>query len=143
MGSRRRTGAGGTALEHRLQHHPGRAPRPARVGAAARRLGPTLEFEALLRVFASDSAGADDLRRLLEGVRTEMAAWQTFGNALGREIGTSGGPFPSRVHVNALVHRFLSYYVTAVHQWAEWALDEVKQWETTNPMKPSSGADVR
>jgi hypothetical protein len=69
----------------------------------------------------------------LDAIRIEMEAWQDLGAALGQEIGMTGGPFPSRTHVNALVHRFLSHYIGAVHAWAVWALDEVKRWETTDP----------
>ena len=94
---------------------------------------PELQFEALLRVFAADHGGADDLRRVLETVRDQMEEWQRFGTALSLDIATSGGPFPSRTHINALVHRFLSHYVEAMRGWAIWALEETANWETTAP----------
>jgi PadR family transcriptional regulator, regulatory protein AphA len=95
--------------------------------------GPVLEFEALLRIFAADAAGVDDLRAVLESVRDEMEAARAFGDALGAELAETGGPFPDRVHINALVHRFMSLYVDAVHQWALWALDEIGDWSDTGP----------
>jgi len=95
--------------------------------------GPVLEFEAMLRVFVADCADVDSLRRTLDAVRTETETWQEFGTALGEEIASNGGPFPQRAHVNALLHRFLSLYVDAVHRWAEWALDEVAGWKDTAP----------
>ncbi len=94
---------------------------------------PELQFEAMLRVFASDHGSAGDLRRVLENVGDQMDEWQRFGTALGLEIGTSGGPFPSRTHINALIHRFLCYYSEAMRSWALWALEEIAEWESTAP----------
>jgi PadR family transcriptional regulator, regulatory protein AphA len=95
--------------------------------------GPVLEFEALLRVFVADCADVQSLRRVLESVQAETEEWQRFGTALGVGIVETGGPFPHRTHINALIHRFLCIYVDAVHRWAEWALDEVEDWSTTAP----------
>lgn len=95
--------------------------------------GPVLEFEAMLRVFAADRADVESLRRTLDAVRAETESWQEFGTALGDELATTGGPFPERAHINALMHRFLCLYVDAVHRWAEWALDEVAGWTDTAP----------
>ena len=94
---------------------------------------PVLEFEALLRVFAAQMVGADDLRRILDSVRREMEAWEAFGEGQGEEIATTGGPFPDRTHVIMLVHGFMDLYVDAVHRWALWALEEVRGWTDTAP----------
>ena len=94
---------------------------------------PALEFEALLRVFAADNVGVVELRRILESVRDQMEAARAFGERLGTEIATTGGPFPERTHINALVHRFLSMYVDSVGLWAAWALEEVGTWTDTAP----------
>ena len=113
------TAAGRRALE-RWVRQPGAA-------------GPVLEFEAMLRVFVADRADVDALRRTLIAVREQAGAWQEFGTALGEENSTTGGPFPDRAHVNAQMHRFMSFYDDAVHRWAEWALDEVAEWSDTAP----------
>jgi DNA-binding PadR family transcriptional regulator len=94
---------------------------------------PVLEFEALLRVFAADSVGADELLRVIESVRAEMEGWQAFFNALGEDVATTGGPFPRRIHINALTYRFMSLYSNAVHEWAVWASNEVGDWADTAP----------
>ena len=106
--------------------------------------GPVIEFEAMLRVFVADCASVESLRHTLEAVRAETEAWQQFGTALGTENATTGGPFPQRVHVNALVHRFICLYVDAVQRWAEWASREVAGWTDTapDPAKLQRGREI-
>ena len=94
---------------------------------------PVLEFEAIVRVLSAQCVDADDLRRILESVRDRMEEWVDFGERQGREIATTGGPFPDRTHIIALVHGFMDLYVDAVHRWALWALDEVDDWRDTAP----------
>ena len=106
--------------------------------------GPVLEFEAMLRVFVADRADVEALRRTLTAVREQAEAWQEFGTALGAENATTGGPFPDRAHVNALMHRFMCFYVDAVHRWAEWAIEEVAGWSDTaaTPAKLRRGREI-
>jgi len=94
---------------------------------------PTLEFEAIVRVLAAQCATVDDLRKLLQAVRERMEQLIAFGEHQGAEIATSGGPFPDRTHIIALVHGFMDMYVDAVHRWSLWALDEVSRWKDTAP----------
>jgi PadR family transcriptional regulator, regulatory protein AphA len=96
-------------------------------GAAA----PTLEFEALLRVLSAQSVEVEDLRRTLQAVHDHMQSIVEFGERQGAEIATTGGPFPDRTHIIALVHGFMDVYVDAVQRWAAWALDEVSGWQNT------------
>ncbi|MHB8465645.1 MAG: PadR family transcriptional regulator [Acidimicrobiales bacterium] len=93
--------------------------------------GPTLEFEALLRVLSAQCVGVQDLRRTLESVRKHMDGMVEFGERQGAEIATTGGPFPDRIHIVALVHGFMDIYVDAVRRWAVWALAEVTDWQDT------------
>ena len=95
--------------------------------------GPVLEFEAIVRVLSAQHVGADDLRHLLESVRDHMQELVDFGEQQGAEIATTGGPFPDRTHIIALVHGFMDLYVDAVHRWTVWALDEVGTWDDTAP----------
>lgn len=95
--------------------------------------GPTLEFEAVLRVLSAQCVDVDDLVRTLEAVRDHMEAMVAFGERQGAEIAATGGPFPDRMHIVALVHGFMDVYVDAVHRWAAWALDEVRGWDDTTP----------
>jgi PadR family transcriptional regulator AphA len=101
--------------------------------------GPTLEFEALLRVLSAQCVTVEDLRRTLESVREGMQEMVEFGERQGAEIATTGGPFPDRVHIVALVHGFMDIYVDAVRRWAVWALDEVSGWQDTAPDEAKLG----
>jgi PadR family transcriptional regulator AphA len=93
--------------------------------------GPVLEFEALVRVLTAQCVETDDLRRILESVRDHAAMMIEFGERQGAEIATTGGPYPERTHIIALVHGFMDIYVDALHRWALWALSEIEGWETT------------
>ncbi len=95
--------------------------------------GPTLEFEALLRVLSAQCVTVEDLRRTLESVRGHMEEMVEFGERQGAEIAITGGPFPDRIHIVALVHGFMDIYVDAVRRWAVWALNEVGGWQDTAP----------
>ena len=95
--------------------------------------GPILEFEAIVRVLASQCVEVEDLRKLLESVRDRMEEFVEFGQRQGAEIATTGGPFPDRTHIIALVHGFMDIYVDAVHRWSLWALAEVGRWRDTAP----------
>jgi hypothetical protein len=84
-------------------------------------------------VLSAQCVEVDDLRRTLEAVRDHMQSMVEFGERQGAEIATTGGPFPDRTHIIALVHGFMDIYVDAVHRWAVWALDEVSGWHDTAP----------
>ena len=90
---------------------------------------PYLEFEALVQVFAAEHGTPETLRATLCAVEREMESWQRFAAVLGDEIAQSGGQFPERVHVNALVYRFLWEFTEAVRRWAIWADAEVAGWQ--------------
>jgi hypothetical protein len=75
------------------------------------------------------AGNAVDLRGILRAVEQEMDQWQAFGAALGTEANLTGSPFPERLHINALVHRFMWEYSEAVRTWAIWAQNEVSRWE--------------
>jgi PadR family transcriptional regulator, regulatory protein AphA len=94
---------------------------------------PVLEFEALVRVLSAQCVDVDDLRRTLEAVRDDTQKSVDFGERQGVEIATTGGPFPDRTHIIALVHCFMYLHFDAVHRWADWALDQIEQWDDTAP----------
>jgi hypothetical protein len=75
--------------------------------------GPTLEFEAQLRVLSDQCVEVGDLRRTLEAARDHMQAMVEFGERQGAEIATTAGPFRDRTHIIALVHGFMDIYVDA------------------------------
>lgn len=95
--------------------------------------GPVLEFEAMVRVLSAQCADVEDLRSVLEAVRDHSQEMADFGERQGIEIATTGGPFPDRTHIIALVHCFMDVYVDAVHRWSLWALEQVQDWDDTQP----------
>ena len=94
---------------------------------------PILEFEAILRVLSAQVVDVEDLRGILETVRDRAREMIVFGERQGEEIATTGGPFPDRTHIIALVQGFMDLYVDALHRWASWALEEIRDWDDTGP----------
>ena len=94
---------------------------------------PMLEFEALVRVLSAQCVDVEDLRRTLESVRDHVQESVEFGERQGTEIASTGGPFPDRTHIIALVHGFMYLHFDAVHRWTRWALDEIERWDDTAP----------
>jgi len=100
-------------------------------GRAPGEATPVLEFEAILRVLSAQCVDVDDLRRTIESVRDGILESVAFGERQGVEIATTGGPFPDRTHIIALVHGFMYLHFDAVHRWTTWALGEIDRWDTT------------
>jgi PadR family transcriptional regulator, regulatory protein AphA len=91
---------------------------------------PVLEFEALVRVLFADQGSTDQLQHTLLEVEDQVRWMQRQGAAIGREYVTSGGgPFPERLHANALIFELLWRYTEALREWAEWAAAEVARWD--------------
>jgi DNA-binding PadR family transcriptional regulator len=94
---------------------------------------PALEFEALVRVYLADQGSQQDLQRTLRRAHQQALEMQEFGGAIAHEFVPRGGPFPERLHVNALIFDFMWRYTEAIRTWAEWALAEVETWDSTAP----------
>jgi DNA-binding PadR family transcriptional regulator len=99
---------------------------------------PQFQSEALLRTTFADAGTKDALLKTLRALRTE-------GETLRRQLGTqaadylaTGGPFPDRLHIIALVGRFLSEYAQLLESWATWAEDQVDTWPSTGPANAAS-----
>lgn len=94
---------------------------------------PQLESEAVLRATFADAGSKDALLGTLRKLRAD-------GAALGQQLAdqaegyvSTGGPFPGRLHLIALVGRFLSDYAELLAGWAAWAEDTVAGWPATGP----------
>ncbi|HEY7606175.1 MAG TPA: PadR family transcriptional regulator, partial [Actinomycetes bacterium] len=80
--------------------------------------GPSLEFEALLKVFLADQGDKQALLANLRGIRTWAEEEHRRGIQLVRDYLQTGGPFPDRLHLIALIVRFLGFeWAAAVHRW--------------------------
>jgi DNA-binding PadR family transcriptional regulator len=93
--------------------------------------GPVLEFERMLQVYHADNGSKADLLRTIRLIGAEAALRLHLGTSLAREYLEGRGPFPRRLHVQALVFGFLWRYFHALVKWAEWAEHEVDGWPDT------------
>ena len=94
---------------------------------------PQMESEAVLRATFADAGSKDALLRALRSLRAQ-------GETLRLQLGdqalhylATGGPFPERLHLIALIGRFLSDYAELLEGWAAWAEDTVSDWPATGP----------
>jgi len=100
--------------------------------------GPSLEFEALLKVFLADHGDKQALLANLRGIRAWAEDEHRRGTQLVRDYLQTGGPFPDRLHIIALMVRFLgSEWGAAVHRWATWAEQEVLGWPQVQDVEPN------
>jgi PadR family transcriptional regulator AphA len=93
--------------------------------------GPILEFEALTQIAFADLGTREQLLRTLRAVHADTAARRSAVLARIREYAETGGPFPERLPVIALVSRFFLEYTQLVARWAAWAEVEVESWAGT------------
>ena len=94
---------------------------------------PQMESEAVLRATFADAGSKDALLAALRGLRAHGEALrQQLGDQAADYLAT-GGPFPERLHLIALVGRFLSDYAVLLQGWATWAEDTVAGWPATGP----------
>ena len=86
------------------------------------------------------AALAATLDRTIEQARARLA----IGNALAGEYLAGSGPYPERMHVNALVWEYLRRHHQTILDWATWAAAIVHSWDTTEstPSKHSDGLAV-
>jgi DNA-binding PadR family transcriptional regulator len=95
--------------------------------------GPVLEFEALLKVAFADHGDLDGLRANLAAIRTHAEDERAKYVERVAEYETTGGPYPERLPVIALVVRFHDEMIEAHRRFAEWAEAEVADWTGVTP----------
>jgi DNA-binding PadR family transcriptional regulator len=103
-----------------------------------------LEFEGLLKVLYADHGDPGALVDTLNGIVEQARARLAIGQALAREYVAGRGPYPERIHVNALVWEYLRRHHQTILDWATWAADVVRGWETTavTPSKQATGLAI-
>jgi len=90
--------------------------------------GPTLEYEALVKVFFAEHGSREDLLRTLAGAK-EWVRQQEVESAdipLGYLEGRGG--FPERLPWLLLSGEFLRRFGNTVAEWADWATEVVETW---------------
>ena len=91
---------------------------------------PTLEFEAMVRVFFADAGTIEQLRATLERTRDEADARLAALEAMVDEDQDPDHEFAARHPINALGMRFQLDHERGIAAWANWALAQIETWRT-------------
>ena len=94
---------------------------------------PQFQSEALLRATFADAGTKDALLDTLRGLRKEGETLRHQFGAQAADYVATGGPFPQRLHIVALIGRFLGDYAQLLESWATWAEQQVTDWPSTGP----------
>jgi DNA-binding PadR family transcriptional regulator len=89
---------------------------------------PLVEFEGIVKVLFAEQGTRQQLQTTLQTIREQAERTQAEHAALARNLADTGGPFPDRLHLNALVFRFMWAQTETILQWATWAEEEVADW---------------
>lgn len=93
---------------------------------------PTIEVEALLRLLLADQGSIEDLRAAVEATARQARELRDRSLALGEELLTTGGPFPSRLHLTERVVALYGEFVLLLVRWCDETLGEVETWPDTS-----------
>lgn len=107
--------------------------------------GPLVEFEGLVKVLFAEQAGKNELLATLASIRTEAKQTRQHHAELAADLAETGGPFPDRLHVNALVFKFMWEHTEALTRWIAWAEKEVAAWpeDVSHPKQSEVAAVLR
>ena len=100
--------------------------------------GPTVEFEALVKVAFADHGTVEALRTNLAAIHAHAERELENVAARMREY-RDGGPFPDRLPVIALATRFYLELNEGIRRWADWAERATDEW---SGVTPATGAEV-
>lgn len=102
---------------------------------------PATEAEVALRVMFADLGGIDDLRRALLATRDQLAVTirqqtlEQYGDYL-----ETGGPYPERLHLIALIADFMRRYTDMLAEWTTASLEEIEHWSSTEGLGMTDSA---
>lgn len=92
------------------------------------------ESEALVKVLFGNYGTKQGLLANLRSVAAEAGAVKELYRAVASEYDHGTDPFPERVHLNALIFRWIWEHAELNERWAEWAIEQAEQWpDTTEP----------
>jgi PadR family transcriptional regulator AphA len=105
--------------------------------------GPSVEFEAAVKLFFADSASRDAVLANLDAIRDWVTRTQSFGAQLAAEyVDSDGGPYPQRLHINALINEYIWRHSEMTREWVEWATAQVRDWRGTGPQPHRKDTDL-
>jgi len=91
---------------------------------------PSLEFEAMVKVFFADGGTIDQLRTTLDRVRTSAEERLAALEQMVVEDQDEHFEFAGRLAINALALRFHLDHERHLIDWARWATDQVATWHS-------------
>jgi DNA-binding PadR family transcriptional regulator len=92
---------------------------------------PTIEIEALVKVFFADGGTLEQLRGTLASVAATADARTAELRAMIEPILAGPSEFEARMPTNALALRYSLEMEAAMARWARWALQETATWNST------------
>lgn len=92
-----------------------------------------LEFEGLLRIFASPLGTKEQLMTTLTRLRAEVDAMTDFNDAIASEYIEGRAPFQRQAYVRTLVVDFMTDWMAAIDRWLERTTTEVDGWKDLSP----------
>jgi PadR family transcriptional regulator AphA len=92
---------------------------------------PSLEFEALLRMILADQGSLDDLRTAIAATTLQAREMRASGVALTKDLLTTGGPFPERLHLTERAVTFYADFIHLVLRWCNETSAEIETWPDT------------
>jgi PadR family transcriptional regulator AphA len=92
---------------------------------------PVIECEALLKLGFAPSTTKEAALAQVEVMAAHAGDRLGFGRALAEANLAGESPQPERLHISAVMWRYLWEMHSATARWAEWARDEIASWPDT------------
>lgn len=103
----------------------------------------TIQFEGMVRVLVADQGSIEDLRTTIEAIATDAREGRARYAVYAQYLLATGGTFPEKVHTMALANRFMITHLTAIAEWAAWALEQISTWTDTSSPVHTHAAQTR
>ena len=87
-----------------------------------------VESEAAVRILFGHLGTKDDLQAAIARVAADADEWITEVSEVADVYARGDGPFPERIHVNALLATLMIEQARTASRWAAWAAEEVERW---------------
>ena len=106
--------------------------------------GPALQFEGALKLFFVDHGTKQDALATMDAIDEWAEGVRAQATAIAREYEeTDAGPFPQRLHVNALFTELIWRHLETIEDWAAWARQQIADWDGTGPQPQRHEVDMQ
>lgn len=103
---------------------------------------PLVEFEGIVKVLFAEHGTKQQLLTTLRSIREQAENTRNEHAALAQDLVRTGGPFPDRLHLNAIVFQFMWDQTETITRWATWAERQVANWPEDITHPSGSGAQT-